>query len=156
MYYQTFNSYVPYSPYEPSGEEYNYRSTTINSNRFFGLKEGFESGNILKQEYLPYKNHKVPSVTTNNEKDSLLVELMMKYDYMHDLNLILDIYPTDKESLALFLDMNLNQPKGFLNSSFNSCNVLHDRIILIISRFIFSTPSKIDMITKKVFYIMKK
>ena len=105
MYYQTFNSYVPYSPYEPSGEEYNYRSTTINSNRFFGLKEGFESGNILKQEYLPYKNHKVPSVTTNNEKDSLLVELMMKYDYMHDLNLILDIYPTDKESLALFLDM---------------------------------------------------
>ena len=30
---------------------------------------------------------------------------MMKYDYMHDLNLILDIYPTDKESLALFLDM---------------------------------------------------
>ena len=77
----------------------------MNSNRFFGLKEGFESGNILKQEYLPYKNHKVPSVTTNNEKDSLLVELMMKYDYMHDLNLILDIYPTDKESLALFLDM---------------------------------------------------
>ena len=105
MYYQTFNSYVPYSPYEPSGEEYNYRSTTMNSNRFFGLKEGFESGNILKQEYLPYKNHKIPSVTTNNEKDSLLVELMMEYDYMHDLNLILDIYPTDKESLALFLDM---------------------------------------------------
>lgn len=106
MYYQTFNSYVPYSPYEPSGEEYSsYRSTTMNSNRFFGLKEGFESGNILKQEYLPYKNYKVPSVTTNNEKDSLLVELMMKYDYMHDLNLILDIYPTDKEALALFLDV---------------------------------------------------
>lgn len=106
MYYQTFNSYVPYSPYEPSGDEYNsYRSATMNSNRFFGLKEGFESGNILKQEYLPYKNYKVPSVTTNNEKDSLLVELMMKYDYMHDLNLILDIYPTDKEALSLFLDV---------------------------------------------------
>lgn len=106
MYYQTYNNFMPYSPYEPNGEGYNsYRSTTLNSNRFFNLKDGFESGNILKEEYVPYKNFKVPTVTTTNEKEEMLKDVMMKYDYMHDLNLILDIYPTDKEALNLFLEI---------------------------------------------------
>ena len=79
MYYQTYNNFMPYSPYEPNGEGYNsYRSTTLNSNRFFNLKDGFESGNILKEEYVPYKSFKVPTVTTTNEKDEIWLYAWLK------------------------------------------------------------------------------
>ncbi len=104
MYYQSFNPYQVF-PMSNGDESFNSRATALNSQRFFDLKEGFESGNILKNEYLPYKNFRIPPVNPTTEKEAKLVEVMSLYDYMHDLNLILDVYPTDKEALGLFREM---------------------------------------------------
>ena len=101
MYYQSFYPYQPFQSFQDESE----LSRAVNiGTRFFGVEEAFLSGNIVQNEYLPYKNYRLPKLSPKNERESKLFNLMALYNYIHDLNLILDVYPTDKEALSLFLD----------------------------------------------------
>lgn len=101
MYYQTYNPYQMFQQ-SPNEELFGQRDKSINSSRFYDIKEGFESGNILKNEYLPYRDFKIPVIKASNDKEAKMIEVMSLYNYLHDLNLLLDVFPTDKEALSLF------------------------------------------------------
>lgn len=108
MYYQSFYPYQPFQSFQDESEIS--RATKNMDSRFFGIEEGFLAGNIVRSEYLPYKNFRIPKLNPKNERESKLFNLLALYDYSHDLNLILDVFPTDKEALALFMEVN-NQYK---------------------------------------------
>ncbi len=80
---------------------YNYYSNMMNNN-FVNPDEGFIKGNMIANEYEPYKNYGyiIPMVT--NEKEVLLEQIQIYSFAAHDLNLYLDLNPNDKEALSLF------------------------------------------------------
>ena len=70
--------------------------------KFYNPEEAFLLGNIERNKYKPFKNYRpyLPKVT--NEKEGYLLEVMILDNYLHDLNLYLDINPQDHEALMLF------------------------------------------------------
>lgn len=98
MYYQSF-----YQPFQQVGED-EFVTRTTTTSKFTTVEEGFLSGNIIRNEYRPYKNYKVPALNPTNDKETRLYKLMSLYNYLHDLDLYLAVYPTDKEALKLFLE----------------------------------------------------
>ena len=76
------------------------------NNQFFEPTEAFVLGNIDKNIYRPDKNLKPFLPQVENQKDSFLLEIMILYSYIHDLNLYLDVYPNNKEALELFTKYN--------------------------------------------------
>ncbi len=75
---------------------------TFNNNDLYGSYEGYLKGNLFKNLYKSYKNYKVANVNIKNEKDELLFNLDQIQFAMHELNLLLDINPNNKEALNLF------------------------------------------------------
>ena len=70
----------------------------------FNPYEGFIAGNAFRNEYIPYKNYKLSKVNFNSEKEEMLFNISEYGFMMHDLNLYLDIYPSDKEALSKFVE----------------------------------------------------
>ena len=64
--------------------------------------EGYVKGNIFREEYIPYKGYtpKVPKVC--NEKERLAQIIRINYNYLHDLNLYLDVHPDNSFALEKF------------------------------------------------------
>lgn len=60
--------------------------------------EGFNRGNMFENLYSPYKNY-VYKLKVNNKKDELLYKIQIYYFAMIDLNLYLDLHPTETEAL---------------------------------------------------------
>lgn len=77
----------------------------------YDLEEGFLKGNMFRSLYDEYKNYKPQNLKINNEKESMLVKLMMLDFAINDLNLYLDIYPNDKECYQLFTKYSLMYEK---------------------------------------------
>lgn len=77
--------------------------------KFYNLNEALEMGNIVKDEYIPYKNYQVKKIETFNETEQ--IELMiMKYEFLlHDLKLYLDTNPNFLEAKTLYE----NTKKGY-------------------------------------------
>lgn len=79
--------------------------------KFYGLNEALEIGNVVKDEYIPYKNYNVKKIETFNKSEQ--IELMiMKYEFLlHDLKLYLDTNPNCLEAKTLYE----NTQKDFYN-----------------------------------------
>ena len=75
---------------------------TTNSNDLVSVDEGFFRGNMFKNEYKPYKNYTYKKIVPKTKKEELLLEIMELSFAINDLNLYLDLYPTDKEMLEKF------------------------------------------------------
>ena len=74
----------------------------MDKSKFLNAEDGFLRGNIIEDEYEPYKNHTYFSITPKSEKDLLLFKVY-EYDFaINDLNLYLDLHQDDKQALNLF------------------------------------------------------
>ena len=90
-------------------EDLNYQSLMPNNNssnkqnkNILDSEEGFKRGNMFKNLYDEYKNFKPRKLTASSEREDMLFQIMEYAFAMKDLNLYLDIYPNDKDSLNLF------------------------------------------------------
>lgn len=69
---------------------------------FLSAKEGFLRGNMIKNEFKPYKNYTYLPLVPKTKRDAKLLPV---YEYEHainDLNLYLDLNPNDTEAFDLF------------------------------------------------------
>lgn len=69
------------------------------------VTEGFAKGNMFRNLYDPYKNYTYKVVEANNKQEELLLEIMALSFAINDLNLYLDLHPTDKEMLRKFKEL---------------------------------------------------
>lgn len=69
------------------------------------VKEGFAKGNMFNDLYDPYKNYRYQKLTANNKQEELLLEIMVLSFAINDLNLYLDLHPTDESMLRKFKDL---------------------------------------------------
>lgn len=67
------------------------------------LSEGFYKGNMFEELYDSYKNYCPKEIKTNNEREALLLRIMMLDFAINDLNLYLAINPKDSKVYDLFL-----------------------------------------------------
>ncbi len=74
------------------------------NNTLFSYEEGFNKGNLFKNIYSKYKNH-VYKLKVNNKKDELLYKLQMYYFSLKDLNLYLDVHPTDESMVNEYMNV---------------------------------------------------
>ena len=74
------------------------------NNTLFSYEEGFNKGNLFKNLYSKYKNH-VYKLKVNNKKDELLYKLQMYYFSLKDLNLYLDVHPTDESMVNEYMNV---------------------------------------------------
>ena len=64
--------------------------------------EGFLKGNAFRDQYIPYKDYKPLKLNINSEQEELLFNISEYGFMMHDLNLYLDLNPSDREALDKF------------------------------------------------------
>ena len=74
----------------------------IRDSKFLSPEEGFLKGNLMKDEYVPYKNLTYCKLTPQNEQEALLLKLMAYSFAINDLNLYLDLNPKDQSTYELF------------------------------------------------------
>jgi len=65
-------------------------------------EDGYDYGNMFKDEYVPYKNYKVYTFKAKDEKNQLLLDIMETSFKVDDLNLYLDVHPDDVEVFDYF------------------------------------------------------
>lgn len=91
--------------YEELNPMYYYQEDIRNElNDFFSLKDITTYGNILKSQYVPYKNYKPSELNYVNNKEQLMLELIYLDNAKHDISLLLDIYPENQEYIKIFED----------------------------------------------------
>ena len=66
------------------------------------IDEGFEKGNMFPELYDSYKNYKPKRIDAHNEREALLLKIMMLDFAMNDLNLYLAIHPRDVDTFEKF------------------------------------------------------
>lgn len=88
--------------------DYMYNIDNLNINNFrtnkpelVPAREGFNRGNMFKDEYSPYKNHYY-KVVVSSKRDELLLKIQELNFCTKDISLYLDIYPNDVRMLELF------------------------------------------------------
>ena len=72
----------------------------------FTVNEGFNAGNVFRNEYDAYKNYKYGKLVARNEKDKILLCIYEYDSALNDLNLYLDIHPDNMEMYKLFKKIN--------------------------------------------------
>ena len=85
-----------------------------NEDTLENIYEGYSKGNAFKNLYDSYKNYKIKRPTPKNEEEDLLLKLNAASFYAHEINLLLDVYPDNKEMLAKF-----NEYRNITNSLIN-------------------------------------
>lgn len=102
------NNYFDYYNYANLNPNMNYQNKKTNNNiTLYEPLQGFTSGNMFKNTYIPYKNYKPYELNPKNEKEYDLM-LVQTYAFAaHDLNLYLDTNPQDTKIL--------NQRNEYLN-----------------------------------------
>ncbi len=78
-----------------------------NGDRIMSLyspREGYMRGNLFPELYDAYKNYKPFMLRANDEQSKMLLELSEISFASHELNLYLDLHPTDNSVIALFND----------------------------------------------------
>ncbi len=85
--------------------DYLYRNNmNMNNQNLFNPKEGFIKGNMFSNLYSEYKNYKPQQLIPTTEQEKLLYELDSISFATHELNLYLDLHPTDQSMVTLFND----------------------------------------------------
>lgn len=82
----------------------------------YGPYEGYIKGNLFKNLYNQYKNYRPYKISINNEKDEMLLNIGQLSFARHELNLLLDNYPNNREALNIFnryLEMENNERKKY-------------------------------------------
>lgn len=74
----------------------------IDRNQFVNSKEGFLRGNMMQDEYEPYRNYSAIPFNPKNDYEQKLYKVMELDFALVDLNLYLDMHPEDKEAYQLF------------------------------------------------------
>ena len=74
----------------------------IREEKFLSPEEGFLRGNLMKDEYEPYKNLTYFKLNPKNEQEAKLFNLMAYSFAINDLNLYLDLHPEDQNAYELF------------------------------------------------------
>ena len=72
------------------------------NNNLFNPYEGYLKGNLFQNLYDSYKNLKPLNIPVKNERDELLLNVGQLSFARHELNLLLDNYPNDSNTLNLF------------------------------------------------------
>lgn len=106
MYFDEDNLYFDdiYETNTNNYSNYDINIGNINFDRNNSLQtyeEGFNKGNIFKKLYSKYKNH-VYKLKVNDKKDELLYKLQMYNFALKDINLYLDVHPTDESMVKEF------------------------------------------------------
>lgn len=83
-------------------------------NTLENINEGYSKGNAFKNAYIPYKNYKVKKLVPRNEQEDLFLKLSAAAFYAHEINLLLDIEPDNREMLAKF-----NEYRNLTNNLMN-------------------------------------
>ena len=87
---------------------YNYfdtfNNTFLSDNNYdlFGPYEGYVKGNLFKNLYSQYKNYSPVNLTITSEQDEQLLNINQIWFAMHELQLLLDIYPDNQNYINLF------------------------------------------------------
>lgn len=76
-------------------------NSNVNSS-LFSPYEGYIKGNLFKKLYNGYKNYKPVNIPIKNERDEMLLNIGQLSFTRHELNLLLDNYPNNKEAIKLF------------------------------------------------------
>lgn len=101
-------------------------NSTSYNNKLYGAEEGFLKANMMRNEYMPYKNMTYIEPSITNEREKELFEIQKYAFAAHDLNLYLDVNPGDKDLINLFnkynekaneLTANYERKYGALNLS---------------------------------------
>lgn len=69
------------------------------------IEKGFSRGNMFNDLYEGYKDYKVVMPVATNEKESDLLDIMALSFALNDLNLYLDLHPTDDKMLKKFKEL---------------------------------------------------
>ena len=81
----------------------NYQKNNYYQNdNLFNPYEGLIRGNLFKNIYDPYKNHKPYTIKPMNDQAKMLTDIDSLEFALIDLNLYLDVYPDDKNAIELF------------------------------------------------------
>ena len=64
--------------------------------------QGWMKGNLFANQYEPYKNYKPVEINPQNERDTLMYQLMQYKFALIELNLYLDTHPNDSEMIKLY------------------------------------------------------
>ena len=80
----------------------NYQNNNYQNDNLFNPYEGLIRGNLFKNIYDPYKNQKPYTIKPMNNQAKMLTDIDSLEFALIDLNLYLDIYPDDKNTIALF------------------------------------------------------
>ena len=74
----------------------------LDRNKFVSPNEGFERGNMMRDEYVPYRNYRPVPVVPKTDREQKLYEVMSYCFAIVDLNLYLDTHPDDTDACRLF------------------------------------------------------
>ena len=80
--------------------------TKENQNNLYNKTEGFEKGNMFKNEYSPYKNYTIKRFIPKNRKEELELTIFELDFALNDLNLYLDLHPEDTQLFNIFTKYN--------------------------------------------------
>lgn len=69
---------------------------------YFTPEEAFSKGNLIKSQYDPYRSYQPSMPMGKDEKENLLLLMMVYSGILHDLELLLDVNPEDKTAMNLF------------------------------------------------------
>lgn len=83
------------------GSDFN-QENIVREGKFLSPEEGFLRGNLMKDEYVPYKDYTYFKLVPQNEQETLLFKLMAYSFAINDLNLYLDLHPEDQKAYDLF------------------------------------------------------
>ena len=72
-----------------------YEYDNNNSDKLVDPQEGFQRGNMWKNEYVPYKGMTYERLKPTTEREALLYKVMEMDFAVNDLNLYLDMHPED-------------------------------------------------------------
>ena len=96
-----------------SNNDNNMNNQNIN---LYNPYEGYIKGNLFKNLYNQYKNYRPYKIPVNSERDEMLLNIGQLSFARHDLNLLLDNYPNNREALDLFnryLEMENNEREKY-------------------------------------------
>lgn len=93
------NNDFDFSFFEIPGSDF---KLEIDRSKFVNPSEGFQRGNMMRDEYVPYRNYNSIPLVPKSDREQKLYKVMELGFALVDLNLYLDNYPDDLEAYRLF------------------------------------------------------
>lgn len=74
----------------------------------YGPYEGYTKGNLFPRLYESYQNYQPATLIPRTEQEEALLNLNQMQFAMHELNLLLDVYPNDANAMKKFVEFRNN------------------------------------------------